>query len=217
VCSRGEREIAAHNRLLGQFDLVGIPGAPRGVPQIEVSFDIDANGIVHVNAKDLATGKEQSIKITASSGLDESEIKKMVKDAEEHAAEDAAKREEATVRNQADTLVYHTEKLLNEHGDKADPADRASLETAVADLKKAIENNDKDAMKSGIEKVNQVSMQLGEKMHRAAGGGQQQAGPGGPGMGDSGDGGPGAGFAGAGGGTGPQEAEVVEGEIVDEK
>ena len=214
---QGEREIAAHNRLLGQFDLVGIPPAPRGVPQIEVSFDIDANGIVHVNAKDLATGKEQSIKITASSGLSESEIKNMVRDAEEHAAEDAAKREEATVKNQADTLVYHTEKLLSEHGDKVDPADRASVESAVADLKKAIDANDKDAMKAGIDHLNQVSMQMGEKMHRAAGGGAQ-AGPGGPGMGPGADGGfGGAGNGGASTGRGPQEAEVVEGEIVDEK
>src|SRR5205814_1183869 len=139
---QGEREMASDNKLLGQFDLIGIPPAPRGMPQVEVTFDIDANGIVHVSAKDLGTGKEQSIKITASSGLNEDEIKKMVKDAEEHAAEDAQKREEATVRNQADSLVYATDKTLKEVGDKLESADKIAVEDAVADLKKAMERSD---------------------------------------------------------------------------
>jgi molecular chaperone DnaK len=205
---QGEREMAAHNRTLGKFDLVGIPVAPRGVPQIEVTFDIDANGIVHVSAKDLGTGKEQSIKITASSGLNEDEIKNMVKDAEEHAAEDAAKREEITVRNQADALVYGTERTLKELGDKVDSADKLAIEDAIAELKKAIESNDKDAMKAGVEKLNQASHKLSEHLYKQAAAGAQA----GPGAADPGFAGPGA--AGADSGSGP---EVVEGEIVDEK
>jgi len=205
---QGERELAQYNRTLGRFDLVGIPPAPRGVPQIEVTFDIDANGIVHVSAKDLGTGKEQSIKITASSGLNEDDIKRMVKDAEEHAAEDAAKREEATLRNQADSLVYATERMLKDVGDKVDAADKTAVEDAVAELKKSLEANDKDAMKAGIERVNTVSHKLSEALYR-------QAGAGAPGA----DAGAGAGMGGgdASGGPAETEAEVVEGEIVDEK
>jgi molecular chaperone DnaK len=207
---QGEREVAQYNRTLGRFDLVGIPPAPRGVPQIEVTFDIDANGIVHVSAKDLGTGKEQSIKITASSGLSEDEIKKMVKDAEEHAAEDAAKREEATLKNQADSLVYATERTLKEVGDKVDAADRQATEDAVAELKKAVEANDKEGMKSGIEKVNSVAQKLSEALYQQAGAG---AGAGADAAGAGGD------FSGASGSAGSSsgEPEVVEGEIVDEK
>jgi molecular chaperone DnaK len=203
---QGEREIASYNRTLGRFDLVGIPPAPRGVPQIEVTFDIDANGIVHVSAKDLGTGKEQSIRITASSGLNDDDIKKMVKDAEEHAAEDAAKREEATIRNQADTLVYSIERTLKEVGDKIDSADRIAVEDAVTELKKAMEANDKDAMKAGIEKLNTASHKLSEHLYKQTAGAQAGAGQG-----------PSAAGADAGhdaGGSGP---EVVEGEIVDDK
>ena len=123
---QGEREMAADNKLLGQFDLVGIPPAPRGVPQVEVTFDIDANGIVHVNAKDLGTGKEQSIRITASSGLSEDEIKQMVKDAEAHADEDHKRREAVEARNQLDSLIYQTEKTLNEHGGEIDAAAKSN-------------------------------------------------------------------------------------------
>ncbi|MGI8906560.1 MAG: molecular chaperone DnaK [Candidatus Sumerlaeaceae bacterium] len=210
---QGERELAQYNRTLGRFDLVGIPPAPRGVPQIEVTFDIDANGIVHVSAKDLGTGKEQSIKITASSGLSEAEIKKMVKDAEEHAAEDAAKREEATLKNQADSLVYATERTLKEVGDKVDPADRQATEDAVAELKRAVESNDMEGMKSGVEKVNTVAHKLSEALYRQhanAGAGADAAGAG---MGPDFGGGASADM----GGRSSGEPEVVEGEIVDEK
>ena len=175
---QGERPLARDNRTLGKFELDGIPPAPRGVPQIEVTFDIDANGIVHVNAKDLGTGKEQSIKITSSSGLNESEIKKMVRDAEEHAAEDAAKREEITLRNQADSLVFATEKLLKEHGDKVDAADRLACENAVTDLKKALESGSAGDIKSGVDHLNQVSQKIGEAMyHQHGAAGAAGAGP----------------------------------------
>ncbi|MBX7245254.1 MAG: molecular chaperone DnaK [Candidatus Sumerlaeaceae bacterium] len=200
---QGEREMAQYNRTLGKFDLVGIPPAPRGVPQIEVTFDIDANGIVHVSAKDLGTGKEQSIKITASSGLDESEIKKMVKDAEEHAAEDAAKREEMTLRNQADTLIYATERALKDVGDKVDAADKSATEDAIAALRKALEGSDIAAIKSATENLNTVSQKLGEHLYKQAGAPGNQPGPG-PQE-----------YAGA---TASKDAgpEVVEGEIVDD-
>ena len=134
---QGEREMAADNKLLGQFDLVGIPPAPRGVPQIEVTFDIDANGIVNVSAKDKGTGKEQQIRIQASGGLSDTEIEKMVKDAESHAEEDKKRRELVEARNQAEALVHSTEKAVAEHGDKVDAETKASIEAAVADLKSA--------------------------------------------------------------------------------
>jgi molecular chaperone DnaK len=165
---QGERELAKDNRSLARFDLVGIPPAPRGVPQIEVTFDIDANGILHVSAKDLGTGKEQSIKITASSGLSEEEIKRMIKDAEEHAAEDAAKREEIALRNQADALVYSTERTLKELGDKIDSTDKIAIEDAIRDLKKAIESGTKEEVKAGIDRLNSVSHKLSEHLYRHA-------------------------------------------------
>jgi molecular chaperone DnaK len=165
---QGERELAKDNRSLARFDLVGIPPAPRGVPQIEVTFDIDANGILHVSAKDLGTGKEQSIKITASSGLTEEEIKRMITDAEEHAAEDAAKREEIALRNQADALVYSTERTLKELGDKIDSADKIAIEDAIRDLKKAIESGTKEEVKAGIDRLNSVSHKLSEHLYRHA-------------------------------------------------
>src|SRR4029077_20886076 len=139
---QGEREMAADNKMLGQFDLVGIPPAPRGMPQVEVTFDIDANGIVHVHAKDLGTGKEQSIKITASSGLSESEVKQMVKDAELHAAEDHKRRETADARNQLDSLVYQTEKSLKEHGADLDASTRSTIEAALENAKKELESQE---------------------------------------------------------------------------
>ncbi len=167
---QGEREMAADNKLLGQFDLVGIPPAPRGVPQIEVTFDIDANGIVHVSAKDLGTGKEQSIRITASSGLTEEEIKRMVKEAEMHAAEDRKRRETAEARNQLDALVYQTEKNLKEHGAALDQPTRSAIEDALAQAKKELEGNDAEAMRRAAERLTQSAHKLAEVIyHRARG------------------------------------------------
>ncbi len=165
---QGEREMANDNKTLGRFDLTGIPPAPRGVPQIEVTFDIDANGIVHVSAKDLGTGKEQSIRITASSGLSQEEIDKMVKDAESHAAEDKRKREVIEARNQADGLVYTTEKAIKEHGDKVDEATRKGIESALEELKKAMEGDDADAIRQKTEALATASHKLAEVMYQQA-------------------------------------------------
>ncbi|MCB9944738.1 MAG: molecular chaperone DnaK [Geminicoccaceae bacterium] len=162
---QGEREMAAQNKLLGQFDLVGIPSAPRGVPQIEVTFDIDANGIVNVSAKDKATGKEQQIRIQASGGLSEDEVEKMVREAAEHAEEDKKRRSLIEARNQADGLVYSTEKSLREHGDKVDQQTRSSIEAAVASLKEAVEGEDADAINTRVQELAQVAMKLGEAMY----------------------------------------------------
>jgi molecular chaperone DnaK len=172
---QGEREMAADNKLLGQFDLVGIPTAPRGVPQIEVTFDIDANGIVHVSAKDLGTGKEQSIKITASSGLSEDEIKKMVKDAEAHAAEDRKRKETAEARNQLDSLIYSTEKSLKEYSGELDAGVKDNIEAALQKAKTALEGQDAQAMRSAAEELSQSSHKLAEAMYAKAS--QQQTGP----------------------------------------
>jgi molecular chaperone DnaK len=177
---QGEREMAADNKLLGQFDLVGIPPAPRGVPQVEVSFDIDANGIVHVSAKDLGTGKEQSIKITASSGLNEAEIKQMVKDAELHAAEDKKRREAAEARNQLDSMLYQTEKNLKENGGELDAGARSDLEQAIAESKKALEGQDADAMRSALERLTAAQHKLAEAMYAKAARKSEGAGDGGP-------------------------------------
>jgi len=165
---QGEREMAANNKLLGQFDLIGIPPAPRGMPQVEVTFDIDANGIVHVNAKDLGTGKEQSIRITASSGLSEDEIKKMVRDAEEHSAEDHRRREVAEARNQLDSVVYSTDKSLKEHGEQLDAATRASIDSALERAKKALEGESAEEMKSSAEALTQASHKLAEAIYAKA-------------------------------------------------
>jgi len=166
---QGEREMAADNKLLGQFDLVGIPSAPRGVPQIEVTFDIDANGIVHVSAKDKGTGKEQQIRIQASGGLSEDDIKKMVRDAEEHASEDKKRREAAEAKNQAESLIHATEKTLVDLGDKAPAGDKADVEAAIADLKKSIEANDAEAIKTKAQKLSQIAMKLGEALYKEQG------------------------------------------------
>jgi len=166
---QGEREMAADNKLLGQFDLMGLPSAPRGVPQIEVTFDIDANGIVHVSAKDKGTGKEQQIRIQASGGLSEEDIKKMVRDAEEHAAEDKARRESAEVKNQAESLIHTSERTIADLGDKAPAADKAETEAAIAELKKAVEANDAEGMKNLTQKLAQASMKLGEALYKAQG------------------------------------------------
>ncbi len=165
---QGEREMAADNKLLGQFDLVGIPPAPRGIPQVEVAFDIDANGIVNVSAKDKATGKEQQIRIQASGGLSDNDIETMVKDAEEHAADDQKRKEMVEARNQADSLVYTTEKSLAEFGDKIEADEKTAIETGIADLKAAMEGDDADAIKAKTEALSQASMKLGEAMYRAS-------------------------------------------------
>jgi molecular chaperone DnaK len=174
---QGEREMAANNKTLGRFELVGIPPAPRGLPQIEVTFDIDANGIVNVSAKDLGTGKEQSIRITASSGLSESEIKQAIKEAETFAEDDRKKRELVEAKNNADSLVYHTEKTLKEMGDKVDAATRRNVEEHVERVKKAMEGADKDAIKKASDDLMNASHKLAETMYKAAS--QQAAGPGG--------------------------------------
>jgi molecular chaperone DnaK len=165
---QGEREMANDNKTIGRFELTDIPPAPRGVPQVEVTFDIDANGILNVGAKDLGTGKEQSIVITASSGLSEDEIEKMVKDAELHASEDQKKREVIEARNQADSLVYTTDKALKEHGDKLDEETKQGIETALEDLKKAIEGDDPDEIKSKTEALATASQKLGEVVYQQA-------------------------------------------------
>jgi molecular chaperone DnaK len=165
---QGEREMAADNKLLGQFDLVGIPPAPRGVPQIEVTFDIDANGIVNVSAKDKGTGKEQQIRIQASGGLSDADIEKMVKDAEQHASEDKKRREAAEARNHAEALIHSSEKSLKDFGDKVSADDRKAIEDAIADLKSAIEGNDSATIKAKTEALAEASMKLGQAMYEAS-------------------------------------------------
>ncbi|GBQ31763.1 molecular chaperone DnaK [Acetobacter fabarum] len=164
---QGEREMAADNKLLGNFDLTGIPAAPRGVPQIEVTFDIDANGIVSVSAKDKATGKEQQIKIQASGGLSDNDIEKMVKDAEANAAADKAKREQVEARNSAESLVHQVEKSLSEVGDKVPAADKTEAEGAIAAVKSALEGTDVEALKSATERLTQAAMKVGEAAYKA--------------------------------------------------
>ena len=171
---QGEREMAADNKMLGQFDLMGIPPAPRGIPQVEVTFDIDANGIVSVTAKDKATSKEQQIRIQASGGLSDKDIEKMVKDAESHAAEDKKKRALAEARNNADALIHSTEKAMSEHASKVDAGDKTAIENAIAALKEEIKSEDPDAIKSKTDALAQASMKLGEAMYKA----QQAAGEG---------------------------------------
>jgi molecular chaperone DnaK len=163
---QGEREMAADNKVLGQFDLMGIPPSPRGMPQIEVTFDIDANGIVNVSAKDKATGKEQQIRIQASGGLSEADIQKMVKDAEANAAEDKKRREAVDAKNHADALVHSTEKALAEHGSKVEESERRAIEDAVSDLKEALKGDDAEAIKAKTNTVAQASMKLGEAMYK---------------------------------------------------
>ena len=188
---QGEREFAQQNRTLGRFNLEGIPSAPRGVPQIEVSFDIDANGIVHVSAKDLGTGKEQKIRIEASSGLSEDEIQKMVREAEANAGADKEKRKEVETRNNADSLIYATEKTLRENGDAAGADVKAGIEAAVADLRRALEGSNVSEIEAKMEALNQASHKLAEAMYAKAG----AAGGAAPGAED---------FAGGNGGAGPE-------------
>ena len=164
---QGEREMAAYNKTLGRFQLTGIPAAPRGVPQIEVTFDIDANGIVHVSAKDTATGNEQNVSITASSNLSEEDIDKAVKDAEAHAAEDKKKKEEVEVKNNAESLVYSSQKTLDELGDKISGEEKAKVETEIDNVKKALETNNTETIKEATEKLTQVFYQISEKLYKA--------------------------------------------------
>jgi len=177
--SQGEREMAANNKMLGQFDLIGIPPAPRGVPQIEVTFDIDANGIVNVSARDKGTGKEQQIRIQASGGLSEADIQKMVKDAEAHAEEDKKRKAQVEAKNHAEALVHSTEKALAEHGSKVGEADRRVIENGLADLKEALKGSDADAITTKTNALAQASMKLGEAMYKQAA--EQQADGGGAG------------------------------------
>jgi molecular chaperone DnaK len=165
---QGEREMASDNKLLGQFDLVGLPPSPRGVPQVEVTFDIDANGIVNVSAKDKATGKEQAIRIQASGGLGEADIQRMVKEAEAHAAEDKKKRELVEARNHAEALIHMTERSLKEHGDKVSSAEKTAIESAMQDLRGVLSGEDAGAIKSKTETLMQASMKLGEAMYKAS-------------------------------------------------
>jgi len=169
---QGEREMAQDNKLLGQFDLMGIPPAPRGTPQIEVTFDIDANGIVSVSAKDKATGKEQQIKIQASGGLTDADIEKMVKEAEANAEADKKRREMVEARNGAEAMIHQVEKNLKEHGDKLPPADRGEAESAVNAARSAMEGTDSEALKAATDRLSQAAMKIGEHMYKA-----QQAAP----------------------------------------
>jgi molecular chaperone DnaK len=168
---QGEREIASHNKMLGQFDLMGIPPAPRGVPQIEVTFDIDANGIVNVSAKDKGTGKEQQIRIQASGGLSEADIDRMVKDAEAHAEEDKKRKAEVEAKNHAEALVHSTERALAEHGSKVGEPERRAIETTLADLKEALKGTDAEAITAKTNALAQASMKLGEAMYKQSGAG----------------------------------------------
>jgi len=206
---QGERPMAAQNRTLGKFHLTGIPPAPRGLPQIEVTFDIDANGILNVTAKDNATGKDQKITITSSSGLSKEEVERMAKDAEAHAADDKAKREEIDARNQLDSMVYQIEKMLRESGDKISGSDRGEVENALADAKKALESNDKAQMDRAREALTKASHKLAEQMYKAT-----QPGPG-AGAGPT----PGAGEGPQPGGDGEagkkQDEGVIDAEYVD--
>jgi molecular chaperone DnaK len=189
---QGEREMAADNKLLGQFDLVGLPSAPRGVPQVEVTFDIDANGIVNVTAKDKATNKEQQIRIQASGGLSEADINKMVKDAELHAAEDKKRRELIDAKNHGESLIHDSEKSLKEYGDKVSAADKSAIEGAVTALKSTLEGEDIEAIKAKTTDLMQAQMKLGEAMYKA-----QQA----------------AGAEGAGAAGGPPKDDVIDAEF----
>jgi molecular chaperone DnaK len=201
---QGEREMAADNKLLGQFDLLGIPPAPRGMPQIEVTFDIDANGIVNVSAKDKATGKEQAIRIQASGGLSDADIKRMMSDAEAHAAEDKKKRELVEARNQGDALIYATEKSLKEHGEKVGAAEKEAIETAAKALKEALAGEDVEAIRDKSRVLSEASMKLGEAMYKA----QQEAA-----SKDGGPGGEGGAAGGAGGGEAGKDPNVVDAEF----
>ena len=213
---QGERPLARDNRTLGRFQLVGIPPAPRGVPQIEVTFDIDANGIVNVSAKDLGTGKEQKITITASSGLSKDEVERMMKDADSHAEEDKKRREEIETRNKADQTVYAAEKMLQDMGAKLAPADKAAVESAIESLKTAMNNNDSAGMTRAMDELTQAQHKAAEALYKQAG--STAGSDRGPEAGAGSAGGTGAG-AGASGSTGPSatEGDVIDAEVVNEE
>ena len=200
---QGEREMAMYNKTLGKFQLVDLPPAPRGVPQIEVTFDIDANGIVHVSAKDRATSKEQSMTITGQSSLNKDDINRMVRDAEAHAEDDRQRREEAEVRNNADSLVYQTEKVLREQGDKVSADERAAVEGPLDDLKKALTGSDLDAIKSATEKLMAASQSFSQKLYEAAARDANAAGTSASGQTNT-------------GASGAADDEIVDAEIVEE-
>ena len=204
---QGERDMAMYNKTLGKFQLVDLPPAPRGVPQIEVAFDIDANGIVHVSAKDLATGKEQSITITGQTSLPKDDIQRMVRDAEQHAAEDRQRKEEAETRNNADALVYQTDKLLKDQGEKVPAEDRERVESALKSLREASAGTDYERIRRDTETLRTASQAFGQRLYEQAS--QQQAASG---SGSSGSGGSGS----TGGSSGPSDDEVVDAEIVDD-
>jgi molecular chaperone DnaK len=202
---QGERPMAAQNRTLGKFHLTGIPPAPRGIPQIEVTFDIDANGILNVTAKDNATQKDQKITITSSSGLSKEEVERMAKEADAHSAEDKAQREQIEAKNQLDSMVYSVEKMLKEQGDKISGSERGDVENAIADAKKALEGGDKSAMDKARETLTQASHKLAEQMYKAA---QSQPTPGsGPTPGPSADA--------SGNGQAKKDEGVIDAEYVD--
>ena len=202
---QGERSLARDNRTLGKFHLSGLPSAPRGVPQVEVTFDIDANGIVNVTATDKATGKEQKITITASSGLNKDEVDRMMREAESHAEDDRKRKEEIETRNQADQAAYAAERMVKDAGDKLSASDRAPIESAIEELKKAIEKNDVDDMKRKLEALNTAQHKAAETMYKTA---SASGAPGGqPG------GGPGA----SGGGESRDSGDVIDAEVVEEE
>jgi molecular chaperone DnaK len=204
---QGERDFAKDNKSLGNFELTGLPPAPRGVPQIEVAFDIDANGIVHVNAKDLATGKEQSMQITGGSALGKDDIDRMVKEAESHAEEDRKRREAVELRNEADNLVFRTEKLLSENADKINDDVKKPVEEAIAEVKSALEGEDNERVKAAVDKLNTTSAQLGQAMYAAAQAAQQQA---------PSEAGEPSDHADSNGASGTTDEDVVDAEIVDD-
>jgi molecular chaperone DnaK len=205
---QGEREMASYNKTLGKFQLVDLPPAPRGVPQIEVTFDIDANGIVHVSAKDRATNKEQSMTITGQSTLDKNDIEQMIKDAEAHAEDDRKRREEAEIRNNADSIVYQTEKVLREQGDKVSADEKEAVEQPLADLKKAMEGSDTQAIKAATDTLMSASQAFSQKLYEAAARDSGAEGTSASGQ-DSG--------AGAVNDDDIVDAEVVDAEIVDDE
>jgi molecular chaperone DnaK len=212
---QGERPLARDNRTLGRFQLVGLPPAPRGVPQIEVTFDIDANGMVNVSAKDLGTGKEQKITITASSGLSKEEVERMMKDAEAHGEEDKRRKEEIEARNKADQAVYGAERMLQDMGSKLASADKAAVETAIEQLKSAISANDAAAMNRAMEQLTQAQHRAAEALYKNAGaqGGSGAAGAeGGAGSTDAG-----SQDASGSAGAGAAQGDVIDAEVVDEE
>jgi molecular chaperone DnaK len=206
---QGERQFSRDNKTIGKFHLTEIPPAPRGVPQIEVTFDIDANGILNVSAKDLGTGKEQKITITASSGLSKDEVERMRKDAESHADEDKQRREEVETRNQADNLLYRTEKSLRENGDKISGDDKSRIEGAVAAMKEALKGDDTAAIKSAMDKLNEAGQKFAESLYKAA---QEKTQSAKAGRGPTSSASPGGGDSG-----GKDEGPIIDAEVVDEK